>query len=616
MNTRPWNFILAACLLSGLAANLSAAIFTVTTTNDSGAGSLRGAILAANANPGADTIAFNLPGDGVQTICPLTALPPLTNAVTVDGYTQPGSQANTLAVGSDARVLIRLDGRLCTSIQPNGLKLHGNGGTVRGLIIVKFSRGIHLDTCIGAEVSGNWIGLDFDHLASPNLFEGIYLSCPVFASSTGNRIGGLSPADRNVISGNGGNGIFLFGQTVRSAMIQGNYIGTDATGTLPRPNGNRGILVQDGAGHLIGGTSAGARNVISGNRLAGVYFLGGTNHTVQGNFIGLDASGANTVGNAGDGIGIQNASATWCLLGGMAAGAGNVIAGNQNGIYILGAATNYLYGNLIGTDATATRSLGNLGAGISLSGASDNVIGGAATAANTICYSTTAGVLVDGAASGNSIRGNHIFGNRGLGIDLIPSGVNTNDVLDGDSGPNDFQNYPTITNAAATASSVRVQGGLSSAPSSSYTLDFYASTHWDFDGLPEGQTWLGAATVTTDAEGGAGFDATFSALLAAAADITATATDTAGNTSEFSFPVRALVPPAAPALQILNAGGTNYLLWPDTAGYAALQATLALGPAANWFPVTSGVVQVGTNHLFALPVVAGESNAFFRLAAP
>jgi hypothetical protein len=164
---------------------LLAATFTVTTTDDSGPGSLRAAMFSANASPGADTIAFNLPGAGVQTISPLTQLPTLTNAVTLDGYTQPGSQANTLVVGNDARPLIRLDGRLCTSVQPAGLRLTGSGLVVRGLVIVKFARGLVLDTCNNSTVAGNWIGLDVDNLPSPNIFEGVQVTCPVFSSSGG-----------------------------------------------------------------------------------------------------------------------------------------------------------------------------------------------------------------------------------------------------------------------------------------------------------------------------------------------------------------------------------------------------------------------------------------------
>lgn len=166
-----------ASLLTGLTCSASAATYTVTTTNDSGAGSLRAAILAANASPSADVIAFNLPGPGVHTITPLTELPAITKPVTLDGYTQPGSQANTLATGSDARLLIRLTSAAWPGLA-YGLRLTGSGHTVRGLVIVQFGTGLSLDTCSQTTIAGNWIGLDVDNLASGQAFDGINLSCP------------------------------------------------------------------------------------------------------------------------------------------------------------------------------------------------------------------------------------------------------------------------------------------------------------------------------------------------------------------------------------------------------------------------------------------------------
>src|SRR5947209_1999009 len=92
------------------AASVTAATFTVTNTNDSGAGSLRQAILDANANPGLDTIAFNIPGAGVQTISPASVLPTITDSVIIDGYSQPGSSANTDPNGFNGTLLIELSG--------------------------------------------------------------------------------------------------------------------------------------------------------------------------------------------------------------------------------------------------------------------------------------------------------------------------------------------------------------------------------------------------------------------------------------------------------------------------------------------------------------------------
>jgi parallel beta-helix repeat protein len=600
-----------AFLLAGLACTASARTIIVTTTNDSGTGSLRSAIQTANAFSGPDVIAFNIPGSGVQTIAPLTVLPPLDSFVTLNGYTQPGSRANTLATGSDARLLIRLDGQHCTSAQPYGLALGGNGNVVRGLVIVNFSQGIHLYASSVNTIAGNWIGLDVDGLPRGQTFEGIY----VYDTSIANHIGGTAPADRNVISGNG-TGIYLFGSTAQ-CIIEGNYIGTDATGSLPRPNTFEGVGIQSGGLHRIGGTAVGAGNVISGNQYAGIYVLGGTNITIQGNFIGVDATGTYTLGNGQDGVVIQSSSVSACTIGGTTAGAANVIAGNQNGIFILGAATNTIYGNFIGTDLTGTRPLGNLAAGISIFGGHHTLIGGAsAGAANTIAYNLAGGVSATAQSMNNAIRGNHIFGNRGPGIDLNADGVTTNDLADADSGPNGLQNYPLLTNALVSASTVRVQGGFSGAASQVLTLDFYASTNWDFDGLAEGQRWLGSATRTTDAAGWVAFDVTLTATVPVDAQITATATDATGNTSEFSPAAAATAALGAPPLGLVSAGGTNYLVWPANAPGIGVEASLALGAAASWFPVTTGIVTLGTNKFLPLVPTPGVSNEFFRLTAP
>ena len=601
------------CLLAGLVPQLGAATFTVTTTKDTGPGSLRAAIQAANANPGADLIAFDLPGTGVQTISPLSELPALTNAVTLDGYTQPGSQPNTLATGSDARLLIRLDGRSCTnSIQPSGLKLWGSGHVVRGLVIVKFSRGIMLDSCNNSVIVGNWVGLDVDGLASGHTFEGLYVSCPVFSSSTGVRIGTPAPADRNVISGNG-SGIFFFGSTVGYARVEGNYIGTDPTGSLPRPNNNRGVFFQSANNMVVGGTTAGARNVISGNTGAGVYVLGGTNITVQGNYIGLDATGLFTVANTSDGVVLQT-GLSGCTIGGNTPGAGNVISGNQNGIYLLGATSNTIYANFIGTDATGTRALGNRGAGISLFGAQLNWVGGPnASMANLIAYNQAIGVSLSGQATNITVRGNRIFGNRGLGIDLNADGLTPNDPDDKDTGANGLLNSPSVTAAVVGGSSVRVQGSFSGLAGQSLTLDLYATTAWDYDGLPEGQQWLGSTGLTTGPDGSAAFDVALNGSVVDGAWITATVTDAAGNTSEFSAPATATQSPGAPPLGYGSFGGTNYLIWPQGVPGLGLEASLALGPAANWFPVSTGILVMGTNYLFPVVPVPGLTNEFFRL---
>ena len=141
-------------VFSGVA---QASTFVVTNTNSSGAGSLAQAILNANGNPGPDVISFNIPGSGVHTISPTNQLPPLTDPVTIDGYTQPGAIPNSLAVGSNAVLLIELNGALANS--PYGLSLIGGNCTIRGLIINRFNNyGIYIDSKGNNVVAGNFIG--------------------------------------------------------------------------------------------------------------------------------------------------------------------------------------------------------------------------------------------------------------------------------------------------------------------------------------------------------------------------------------------------------------------------------------------------------------------------
>ena len=433
-------------LVVGLSCVVSpAATFVVTNASDTGPGSFRQALLDANATPGANLINFNLPGSGVHTLAPFTPLPLITNPITIDGYSQPGSSPNSLVNSNNAVLTIRLDGVNLTNGFPIGLCLTGAGNnTVRGLVIVRFYTGIQLYASSGNTIAGNWIGLDVDGISRGNSGTGIEVTCAVFNRSTANLIGGATPADRNVVSGNW-TGISFFPTTADHNSVQGNFIGTDATGGLPRGNLFEGIRVQSATDIVIGGASPGVRNLICGNG-TGVLLLGTTRDVVQGNFIGTDVTGRYDLGNDGDGLDLQGCSL--CTVGG--ANAGNVIANNSgNGIFLLGCSTNVLQGNWVGTDLNGALPLGNGRDGIFLQGSSATTIGGASPGtANVIEFNESAGVNFF-AGQNNRVSANSIYDNGGPGILLS-------------SGANQLQNAPQLTNAFTAFGSTQVEGLLSS----------------------------------------------------------------------------------------------------------------------------------------------------------
>src|SRR6266576_2040799 len=300
-----WALAIPALLLF-FAASAQASTFTVINTSDSGPGSLRQAISDANGNPGADTIAFNIPGSGVHTISPLTPLPTVTGPVTIDGYAQPGSSQNTLAVGDNAVLLVEISGALVSGSFTDGLDMFGGSSMIRGLVINHFPEfGINFvfGDPGGNVITGNFIGCDpGGTIALGNGTGGLY-----FNRSPNNTIGGTTPAARNVISGNGkpgsGNsspGIEIDGDQntmVAGNVIQGNHIGVTASGNAALGNLSEGILIDMVTQTTIGGSSAAARNVISGNTRNGVTLFIVTNSQVQGNYIGTDATGTVKIAN-------------------------------------------------------------------------------------------------------------------------------------------------------------------------------------------------------------------------------------------------------------------------------------------------------------------------------
>lgn len=547
---------------------MNSADFTVINTNDEGPGSLRQAILNANSSPETDIIVFDIPGEGVHTIQPLTPLPNISESVVIDGYSQPGA---TRATGtSPANLLIELDGSLISSEEPwqEGLSLWGGSSIIRGLMINNFGdAGIHIEgrldqqnvaPCINNIIEGNYIGVDRNGELKANKAGGIRIW-----RSTGNIIGGDLPENRNVISGgpenvtgNGTFGIFILLPESVGNIVKGNYIGIGPDGETPLNSPEVGIRINEGAHNNI----IGPGNVISGNLLAGIQMepLADRNshdNLIIGNYIGTNASGTKAVPN---GNGIRIFGAVNNIIGGIAWEEKNIISGNAEfGIEIVPSENfpgsgNQIIGNSIGTNVAGNIELGNGSAGLKIF-SDDNIIGlNEPDAGNLFAYNKGNGIVIsvlsglDYLGTGNAVSGNSIHSNDGIGIDLGDDNITVNDINDADTGPNNLQNFPVISSVSFSPGVVNITGILNSEPEKEYTLEFFANktadnvTHSDGKHYGEGEKYLGNTKVTTGADGNASFSVSFPIKSGDGQVITATATDPEGNTSEFSKAVGGL----------------------------------------------------------------------------
>jgi hypothetical protein len=464
------------------------------------------------------------------------------------GGTAPG--AGNVISGNAGGVLIRNAGSSANLVQGNligvspsglaampnsgsGINLYGGvqsnliGGytaSARNVISGNSWSGISVSdsNSTGNVIAGNYIGLNAAGTAAvPNSFVGIELD----NGTSQNTIGGTAPGARNVISGNSGSAVLIRFAGSSDNTVAGNLIGLNADGDAPIPNG-QGISLYGGAQfNLIGGYTAAARNVISGNGWSGVALSDSNTvgNVVTGNYIGLNAAGSAAVPNAFAGVEVNSGTAG-NVIGGATIGSGNVISGNDNaGILIRFAGTsgNTVQGNIIGLNGSATAPLANAGSGINLyGGAQSNLIGGLAVGnANLISGNVDGGVsLSDAATTGNAVRGNSIYANGGMGIVLYNSA-------------NGSIPSPTLLSATLGLNTM-ITGLLTGIPNTTYHADFYANPPPSGD--LEGMTYLGARDITTGALGTASFSVVLNARIPAGCVVTATITDSFGNTSSFS----------------------------------------------------------------------------------
>jgi len=352
--------------------------------------SLREAIHKANTMAGTITIKFNIAPGGAKTIQPSFALPEITGTVVIDGASQPGFSSAPL---------IELDGSHISISPVDGLVIKGGNSVVKSLVVNRFSgRGILVGFPGGVKIQGCYIGTDLTgSLPAGNHAGGIVVA------GNENEIGGTAPGDRNVISANLGDGVAVNG-TLND--VWGNIIGLNAAGTAPLGNQGNGVTF-DGDINLLGGTTDGARNIISGNLENGV-LIRSDNIDVKGNYIGTDVTGSVALGNQANGIKVFGLGGV--QIGSGNSGGGNVISANGlTGVWLdessFGA---YVLGNLIGTDRTGTAALGNIKAGIQVGGANHRIGGPFDSLRNLISGNGGPGIAVLSTSTGGMIQNNFI----------------------------------------------------------------------------------------------------------------------------------------------------------------------------------------------------------------
>jgi titin len=545
--------------------------------------------------------------------------------------------ANNTIGGTNAqdRNLISGNGAVMSNVR--GIDLTGTGssgnqilgnfiGTNRSgsLPLGNASDGIIIDGASNNLVQGNVISGNgfsglfiYDSGASGNVVRGNDIGTDVTGSqplgnaalgvdvqgAPNNVIGGTDSGGRNVISANGTAGVVVTSGPGPASgnVVEGNYVGTNADGTAGLGGQDYGVWVEAVSNVTVGGTAAGAGNLLSGNGFAGVElddFAGPTNgNTVQGNFIGTDRSGTTALSNGQYGVYVFGAC-SGNLIGGNTAAARNVIsANNADGVYLegSGATQNRIDGNFIGTDRSGTQPLGNGGAGVMLLNAPGNIVGGTGPEeSNVISANGSSGVFLQGGGTTNNLVLNNRIGtdvtgtaplgngSQGVYIDLGASAnmigqsntiaFNGNDGVLADSGigngilgnsifsngnlgieltgnANLQQSFPTLT-VISSNGVLTVAGVLNSIPNLQLRVEYFGSSFCDPSGFGEGQTYLGYQYVIADGFGNATFATQFSVSTAF---VTATATDPVNDTSEFS--ACAPVPPGS-AFRANGGGGS------------------------------------------------------------
>ncbi|MEM6348482.1 MAG: T9SS type A sorting domain-containing protein [Bacteroidota bacterium] len=594
------------------------ATFTVTNTLDTGAGSLRDAITQANASGGADIINFAVAG----TITLGSDLPAISEGLFIDGSSAPGwalaapvivldgnNVVNNIIHIQNAAPASHIRGLVLSNANTRGIYLQADNCTVSACFIgTDISGTLAASTNTGIYIQGDNNMIGVNALGNTNLISGNNIGITIFFGTTNNSvvgnligtdisgnnavantsfgvqvygdnalIGGNNAAGRNIISGNG-NGVQILGD---NATVRNNYVGLNTAGNAALGNTGLGILIQ-GEDAVVGGFGANEGNVVSGNggEGIGVSSFGYSGAEILGNYIGVDPTGTIAFGNARNGIAL-NGGATDVIIGGLAAQSRNIISNNGfSGITCNTGRNNFIYGNYIGTDVTATQPMGNQFLGIAFNSAGPNYIGNATAAgANVICDNVLGGISLNGPDSDSSqIKFNYIgtnpagllnLGNDGAGV-YANGGAEDNEIggpLAGEgniiafndrgvlinfagstrnliqrnsiydnvqegiflSAGNNNQAAPVLTGFANGPGTTTLFGTFNSAPNTNYRLEFFSSSTND-----QGKTFLGFTNITTDGAGAYALAEVLPVTVTGAEPIVSvTATDPNDNTSEF-----------------------------------------------------------------------------------
>jgi len=525
---------------------------------------LRAAIEESNATPAIhEIIRFNIPNVGPHIIY-----------VPEDSDFPPVRSASIIGPNLNNLAAIVIDGN---GVANSAFSIVSNtGGAVSGLRIQNFDYtaiavlgaqditiannillnnrnlgGIHIREGNSGyiRIVGNIIGVNPDDDSRQANGKGIYIHIEPL-DTVNIMIGGALLEERNIISGSNSHNIYILNARMEYPIrIQGNYIGTDPTGTLPIPNGSgvvgSGIEIINSYGVIVGGSTPGEGNLISGNSGAGVNIDSCAQITIKGNQMSTNASGSASIPNGSHYTSLADVYADNSQLITVEDNVlleGLVFSTNGDGF---GVSESTVFNNKIGiTDSGVVRSSFVARRGLYFKGTTDTT-----ASVNGITGFET-GIQVD-VNSGVTLRQNKIWGNQGLGIDLVSAiaGVTPNDNLDADSGPNGLQNFPVITGITKTniggAIYVDVAGTYHSQASTNYRIELFNSVACDANGYGEGQKYIANRNVTTDASGNVNWSVTnllyYPTLDLIGRCFTATATQVInptgpvlGNTSEFS----------------------------------------------------------------------------------